>query len=98
MARRRARDGRRPVRAGPAHARAVRGSHPKDNRVPAAVLLLGRAQLGAGDAQAALESFRRAQTFKPPPGRGMEVKFWEAEALFRLRALRRGARRVRCRG
>jgi TolA-binding protein len=60
-------------------------SYPKDKRVPAAVLLLGRAQLGAGDAQSALESFRRAQTFKPPPGRGMEVKFWEAEALFHLR-------------
>jgi TolA-binding protein len=60
-------------------------AHPKDKRVPMAVLLLGRAQLGSGDAQAALESFRRAQTFKPPPGRGMEVKFWEAEALFRLR-------------
>jgi len=60
-------------------------NHPRDKRVPAAVLLLGRAQLGAGDAQAALESFRRAQTFRPPPGRGMEVKFWEAEALFRLR-------------
>jgi TolA-binding protein len=60
-------------------------AYPSDKRVPAAVLLVGRAQLGAGDAQAALESFRRAQTFKPPPGRGTEVKFWEAEALFRLR-------------
>ncbi|MGH7313325.1 MAG: tetratricopeptide repeat protein [Candidatus Rokuibacteriota bacterium] len=60
-------------------------AHPKDKRVPAAVLLLGRAQLGAGDAQAALESFRRAQTFNPRPGQGTEVKFWEAEALFRLR-------------
>jgi TolA-binding protein len=59
--------------------------YPRDKRVPSAVLLLGRAQLGAGDAAAALESFRRAQTLKPPPGRGMEVKFWEGEALFRLR-------------
>lgn len=60
-------------------------AHPRDARVPAAVLLLGRAQLGAGDALAALGSFRRAQTFTPPPGRGAELKFWEAEALFRLR-------------
>ncbi len=60
-------------------------AHPKDKRAPTAVLLLGRAQLGSGDASAALESFRRAQSFTPPPGRGMEVKFWEAEALFRLR-------------
>lgn len=60
-------------------------AYPRDKRVPTATLLLGRAQLGAGDAPAALESFRRAQKFTPPPGRGMEVKFWEAEALFRLR-------------
>jgi TolA-binding protein len=60
-------------------------ANPRDKRVPMAFLLLGRAQLGSGDAAAALESFRRAQTFKPPPGRTLEAKFWEAESLFQLR-------------
>src|SRR5437773_1310910 len=36
--------------------------YPKDARVPDAVLLLGKARLQAGDAQAALEAFKRAQT------------------------------------
>ncbi len=59
--------------------------HPRDQRVPDAVLLLGRARLSLGDTAAALEAFRRAQTIQPPPGRPLEVRFWEAEALFRLR-------------
>src|SRR5256884_156681 len=58
---------------------------PKDSRLPDAVLLLGRARLAVGDNEAALEAFKRAQTFQPPPGRPLEVKFWEGEALFRLR-------------
>ena len=58
---------------------------PKDARLPDAVLLLGRARLAVGDNEAALEAFKRAQTFQPPPGRPLEVKFWEGEALFRLR-------------
>ncbi|HXG16506.1 MAG TPA: tetratricopeptide repeat protein [Calidithermus sp.] len=58
---------------------------PSDPRLPQAVLLLGRARLATGDADGALEAFRRAQTFQPPPGRPLEAKFWEAEALFRLR-------------
>jgi len=49
------------------------------------VLLLGRARLTTGDADTALDAFRRAQLFQPPPGRPLEPKFWEAEALFRLR-------------
>jgi TolA-binding protein len=59
--------------------------HPQDRRVSDALLLLGHARLTTGDAEAALEAFRRAQTFQPPPGRPLEPKFWEAEALFRLR-------------
>ncbi|HSE93152.1 MAG TPA: tetratricopeptide repeat protein [Methylomirabilota bacterium] len=59
--------------------------HPTDPRLPDAVLLLGRARLATGDAETALEAFRRAQGFTPPPGRPLEVKFWEAEALFRLK-------------
>src|SRR5262249_1788618 len=58
---------------------------PKDSRLPDAVLLLGRARLAVGDNEAALEAFKRAQTFQPAPGRPLEVKFWEGEALFRLR-------------
>src|SRR2546422_737656 len=59
--------------------------YPKDARVPDAVLLLGKARLQAGDAQAALEAFKRAQTLTPVPGRSQEARFWEAEALFRLK-------------
>jgi TolA-binding protein len=59
--------------------------YPKDARLPDAVLLLAKARLRAGDADAALEGFRRAQTLSPAPGRPQEARFWEAEALFRLK-------------
>jgi TolA-binding protein len=59
--------------------------HPRDARLPDAVLLLGRARLLAGDPQAALEAFKRAEALTPPPGRPHEPRFWEAEALFRLK-------------
>lgn len=59
--------------------------YPKDPRLSEAVLLLGKARLRAGDADAALEAFRRAQTLSPPPGRPQEARFWEAESLFRLK-------------
>src|SRR5216117_2318084 len=52
--------------------------YPKDARVPDAVLLLGKARLQAGDAQAALEAFKRAQMATPVPGRPQEARFWEA--------------------
>ncbi|HEY7649248.1 MAG TPA: tetratricopeptide repeat protein [Methylomirabilota bacterium] len=60
-------------------------SYGQDRRVPEALLLLGRARLAMGEADAALDAFRRAQTFSPPPGRPQEAKFWEGEALFRLK-------------
>jgi len=56
-----------------------------DPRLPDAVLLLGKARLAQGDADSALEAFRRAQTFSPVPGRPLEARFWEAEALFRIK-------------
>lgn len=56
-----------------------------DERAPAAFLMLGKARLNAGDAEAALEAFRLAQTFNPPPGGPLEVKLWEAETLQRLK-------------
>src|SRR2546427_11567801 len=43
--------------------------YPKDARQPEAVLLLGKARLQAGDAQAALEAFKRAQMLTAVPGR-----------------------------
>ena len=57
----------------------------KDPRLPEAVLLLGKARLKAGDAEGALEAFKRAQTLTPAPGRPQEARFWEAESLFRLK-------------
>lgn len=59
--------------------------HAKDPRLPEAVLLLGKTRLRMGDVDAALEAFRRAQTLSPPPGRPQEARFWEGEALFRLK-------------
>jgi TolA-binding protein len=61
------------------------GAYPRDSRLPEAVLLLGKARLALGDPAAALEDFRRAQGLTPQPGRPQEAKFWEAEALFRLK-------------
>lgn len=58
---------------------------PADPRLPAAILMLGKVRLALGDLPAALEAFRRAQTLSPPPGEPLEVRFWEAEALFRLK-------------
>jgi TolA-binding protein len=59
--------------------------HASDSRLPEAVLLLGKARLQTGDANAALEAFKRAQSLTPPPGRPNEPRFWEGEALFRLK-------------
>jgi TolA-binding protein len=59
--------------------------YPDDARVPAATLLLGRAWLGVGLHERALEVFRKAQRMSPPPGRLLESRLWEAEALFRLK-------------
>ena len=59
--------------------------HPDDRRAPEAFLMLGKARLNVGDAEAALEAFRLAQTFTPRPGAPMEPKLWEGEALLRLK-------------
>jgi TolA-binding protein len=58
---------------------------PNDSRVPQAILLVGRARLALGETEPALQAFRRARTYQPPPGRPQEARFWEAEALFRLK-------------
>ena len=59
--------------------------HPDDRRAPEAYLILGKVRLNVGDADAALEAFRLAQTFTPVPGAPMELKLWEGEALLRLK-------------
>jgi|GEM_PF-1038226 len=58
---------------------------PGDARRARALLLLGRARLALGDAEGALDAFRRAQTATPPLPQPLEATFWEGEALFRLK-------------
>src|SRR5882762_709880 len=58
--------------------------YPNDPKLPATLLLLGRARLALGDAESALEAFRRLDKL-PAPGSPLEVKFWQGEALLRLR-------------
>ena len=59
--------------------------YPKDPRTPRATLMLGKARLALNEPQPALEAFRRAQTFLSSPAELLETKFWEAEALVRLK-------------
>src|SRR5688572_13951942 len=59
--------------------------YPADGRVPTATLLLGRAWIGVGLHERALETLRRAQRMSPPPGRPNEARLLEAESLFRLK-------------
>jgi TolA-binding protein len=70
-------------------ARAVLGrfiaDHPADPRVPEATFLLGKSRLALGDAEGALALFRRVQTIDPPPPWKLDARFWEGEALFRLK-------------
>ncbi|MBI1848051.1 MAG: tetratricopeptide repeat protein [Candidatus Rokubacteria bacterium] len=59
--------------------------YPQDPRLGDAVLLLGRARFVTGDTEAALEAFTRVPATEPPAARKLELKFWEAESLFRLK-------------
>lgn len=59
--------------------------YPRDGRLGPALLMLGKVRLTLGDLEAALDAFRRAQKLTPPPGERYEARFWEAEALFRLK-------------
>jgi TolA-binding protein len=56
-----------------------------DRRAGQAWLLLGQSRFALGQFEPALEAFRRALAFDPPPGRPQEARFWEAEALFRVK-------------
>jgi TolA-binding protein len=58
---------------------------PNDPRLPRAVLMLGKTQLALGDFQPALQAFTRAAGALTTPAELLEAKFWQAEALFRLK-------------
>ncbi len=58
---------------------------PSDKRLPEATLLLGKARLSDGAFEPALQTFRKAQSFSPQPGKPEEARFWEAETLFRMK-------------
>jgi TolA-binding protein len=58
---------------------------PSDRRTGEAALLLGKARLSQGAGEAALEAFKKAESFQPPPGKPGELRFWEAETFYRLK-------------
>ena len=58
--------------------------YPSDPRVGEAAFLLGKTRLALGEPDTALEAFRRAQAGATPE-RVLEARFWEGEALFRLK-------------
>ena len=59
--------------------------YPADPRMPEATFMLAKARLALGDAEGALTLLRRVQTIDPPPPWRLEARFWEGEALFRLK-------------
>jgi TolA-binding protein len=59
--------------------------YPADPRMAEATFLLAKTRLALGDTEGALNLLRRVQTIDPPPPWRMEVRFWEGEALFRLK-------------
>jgi TolA-binding protein len=59
--------------------------YPQDPRNARALVMLGKARLALNDAQSALEAFARAQGSLTAPADVLETKFWQAEALFRLK-------------
>ena len=56
-----------------------------DPRAGDAILILGRARLSQGAAEAALDAFKKALAMTPVPGKPQEVRFWEAETLYRMK-------------
>jgi len=58
---------------------------PSDPRVGDATLLLGRTRLAQGAAEPALEAFKKVLAMTPVPGKPQEARFWEGEALYRLK-------------
>jgi TolA-binding protein len=60
-------------------------AYPGDARQPRALLMLGQARLALNDLESALEALRRAQSGLTATADVQEAKFWQAEALFRLK-------------
>ncbi|HEY2996496.1 MAG TPA: tetratricopeptide repeat protein [Methylomirabilota bacterium] len=60
-------------------------AYPGDARQPRALLMLGQARLALNDPESALEALRRAQSGLTATAEVQEAKFWQAEALFRLK-------------
>jgi TolA-binding protein len=60
---------------------------PNDARLPKALLMLGKARLAVGDSQSALDALQRAAGSLTVPADLLEAKFWQAEALVRLKRL-----------
>ena len=58
---------------------------PGDPRMAEATFVLGKTRLALGEPQAALLLLRRVQTVDPPPPWRVDARFWEGEALFRLK-------------
>jgi TolA-binding protein len=58
---------------------------PRDPRAADAFFLLGKSRVILNEPEAALEAFRRAQTYTPARPWRLEARFWEAEMLFRLK-------------
>lgn len=59
--------------------------YPNDTRVAPAMLMLGRSRLALGEAEKALDAFRRLRAIATLPGQQLEGRFWEAESLYRLK-------------
>jgi TolA-binding protein len=59
--------------------------YPKDPRSGRALVMLGKARLALNDPQSAMEAFARAQSAVSAPADQLEAKFWQAEALFKLK-------------
>ena len=59
--------------------------YPTDPRGPRALVMLGKTRLALNDPQSALEALARAQGSLTAPADLLETKFWQAEALFRLK-------------
>jgi TolA-binding protein len=59
--------------------------YPRDPRLGAALLMLGKARFALGEMEPALEAFRHALAITPPAPHRLETRFWEGETLFRLK-------------
>jgi len=59
--------------------------YPNDPRIAPAMLILGRTRLVLGEPERALEAFRRLRAVAQLPAQQLEGRFWEAEALYRLK-------------